>query len=185
MISQKYGKFYKHLNCDEVYFRSQVSRDLKRVFLITQTTPIATSQDILQNCSTEWRDIYNYVLPINNSINGTFYFDTGEIKTNVTRGKYSGKKTNQFDFRPIALIPVNRYGCQSVNRGTDGDSLKKRRQLTQHCTIPPICRGEKNQTMVWLDMFKLSTAASSKDGISKEPLTKWRVSLNRHIFIMI
>lgn len=53
MISQKYGKFYKHLNCDEVYFRSQVSRDLKRVFLITQTTPIATSQDILQNCSTE------------------------------------------------------------------------------------------------------------------------------------
>lgn len=38
---------------DEVNFRSQVSRDLKRVFLITQTTPIATSQDILQNCSAE------------------------------------------------------------------------------------------------------------------------------------
>lgn len=94
MISQKYGNFYKHLNGDEVYFRSQVSRDLKRVFLITQTTPIATSQDILQNRSTEWRDIYNYVLPINNSINETFYSDTGEIKTNVTRGKYSGKKTN-------------------------------------------------------------------------------------------
>lgn len=53
MISQKYGNFYKHLNGDEVYFRSQVSRDLKRVFLITQTTPIATSQDILQNCATE------------------------------------------------------------------------------------------------------------------------------------
>lgn len=92
MISQKYGNFYKHLNGDEVYFRSQVSRDLKRVFLITQTTPIATSQDILQNRSTEWRDIYNYVLPINNSINGTFYSDTGEIKQMWREENIAAKK---------------------------------------------------------------------------------------------
>lgn len=67
-----------------------------------------------------------------------FYSDTEEIKTTVTR-----EKTNQVEFRRIALIPVNRYGCQSIHRGTDGDSLKKRRQLTQHCTIPPVCKGEK------------------------------------------
>lgn len=39
-------KFYKHPNGDEVNFRSHVSGDLKLVFLINQTTPIATSQDI-------------------------------------------------------------------------------------------------------------------------------------------
>lgn len=132
-------KFYKHPNGDEVNFRSHVSGDLKRVFLINQITPIATSQDILQNCSTERWDIYNYVLPINNAINRTFLFRYRGDKNNCDEGE----KTNQVEFRPIALIPVNRYGCQSIHRGTDGDSLKKRRQLTQHCTIPPVCKGEK------------------------------------------
>lgn len=84
---QIFCKFYKHPNGDEVNFRSHVSGDLKRVFLINQTTPIATGQDILQNCSTERWDIYNYVLPINNSINRTFLFRYRGDKNNCDEGK--------------------------------------------------------------------------------------------------
>lgn len=100
-------KFYKHPNGDEVNFRSHVSGDLKRVFLINQTTPIATSQDILQNCSTERWDIYNYVLPINNAINRTFLFRYRGDKNNCDEGKNKSSwvQTDRFNTCQSLWLP--------------------------------------------------------------------------------
>lgn len=75
--------------------------------VLNQTTPIATSQDILQNCSTERWDIYNYVLPINNSINRTFLFRYRGDKNNCDEGKNKSSwvQTDRFNTCQSLWLP--------------------------------------------------------------------------------